>query len=80
MLLKRDLRKNLAKSTGKEKTGEAIHRTPYGQSCADEEQTRSESDFPHTHSNHFPAQESHNHSAHTAKNKEKLYAEFLRLS
>lgn len=24
-----------------------------GQSCADEEQTRSESDFPHTHSNRF---------------------------
>ena len=37
--------KNLAKSTEKEKTGEAIHRTPYGQSCADEERTRSELGF-----------------------------------
>jgi len=58
LLLKRDLRKNLAKSTEKEKTGEAIHRTPYGQSCADEERTQSELGFPtHTrfvslHKNH----------------------------
>ena len=39
-------KKNLAKSTEKEKTGEAIHRTLYGQSCADKERTRSEPGFP----------------------------------